>query len=58
MGGIGAKEYYIISACESAKVIWDCLKTAHEGTEQVKELMVDMFTTQYENFTMREGESI
>ena len=56
--GIGAEEYNRISACESAKEIWDCLKTAHEGTEQVKESKVDLLTTQYENFTMKEGESI
>ncbi|XP_049364246.1 uncharacterized protein LOC125829001 [Solanum verrucosum] len=41
-----------------AKEIWDSLRTAHKGTEQVKESKVDMLTTQYENFTMKEGESI
>jgi len=35
--GIGADEYNCISACASAKEIWDCLSTTHEGTEQVKE---------------------
>ena len=35
--GIGAEEFNRISACESAKDIWDCLRFAHEGTEQVKE---------------------
>ncbi|KAH0691227.1 hypothetical protein KY289_018585 [Solanum tuberosum] len=43
--GIGAEEYNRISACESTKEIWDCLRTVHEGTEQVKELKVDMLTT-------------
>ncbi|XP_069154614.1 uncharacterized protein [Solanum lycopersicum] len=47
-----------IQACESAKEIWDCLKTTHEGTEQVKESKIDMFTSLYENFKMKEGETI
>ena len=47
-----------MSACESAKEIWDRLKTAHEGTEQVKESKIDMLTSRYENFKMKEGETI
>lgn len=50
--GIGAKEYNRISAYESAKELQDCLKNAHEGTEQVKESKVDMFTSPYEDFIM------
>nr|XP_009778319.1 PREDICTED: uncharacterized protein LOC104227713 [Nicotiana sylvestris] len=30
--GIGLDEYNRISACESAKKIWEALQTAHEGT--------------------------
>lgn len=56
--GIGIEEYNQIFACESAKEIWDCLRTAHEGTEQVKESNMDILTTQYENFTMKERETI
>ncbi|XP_069150922.1 sporulation-specific protein 15-like [Solanum lycopersicum] len=56
--GIGPDEYNRVSACESAKEIWDCLLTAHEGTEQVKESKIDMLTSQYENFKMKEGETI
>ena len=37
---------------------WDCLKTAHEGTEQVKESKIDMLTSLYENFKIKEGETI
>ena len=43
--GIGPDEYNRVSACESAKEIWDCLLTAHEGTEQVKESKIDMLTS-------------
>ncbi|XP_069155736.1 uncharacterized protein [Solanum lycopersicum] len=32
--GIGPDEFNRVSACKSAKEFWDCLKTAHEGTEQ------------------------
>ncbi|XP_049366103.1 uncharacterized protein LOC125830957 [Solanum verrucosum] len=35
--GIGPNEYNKISACKTTKEIWDCLKTNHEGTTQVKE---------------------
>ena len=56
--GIGPDEYNRVSACESAKEIWDCLKTAHKGTEQVKESKIDMLTSRYENFKMKEGETI
>ena len=45
--GIGVDEYNRISACESAKKIWDCLQTTHEGTKKVKESKVNMLTTQY-----------
>ena len=30
--GIGPDEFNRVSACESAKEIWDCLKTANEET--------------------------
>ena len=48
--GIGAEEFNRISACESAKENWNCIRTAHEWTEQVKESKIDMLTSQYENF--------
>ncbi|XP_069144342.1 uncharacterized protein [Solanum lycopersicum] len=56
--GIGPDELNRVSAYESAKKIWDCLKTAHEGTEQVKESKIDMLTSSHENFKMKEGETV
>ncbi|XP_015162449.1 uncharacterized protein [Solanum tuberosum] len=56
--GIGTDEYNMISACENAKEIWDCLKIAHEGTTQVKESELDMLITRYEKFSIKEGETI
>lgn len=50
---IGTNDYYRTSACEFSKEIQDCLRTTQEGTTQVKELKVDMLTTQYEKFSIR-----
>ncbi|XP_070055285.1 uncharacterized protein [Nicotiana tomentosiformis] len=42
---IGPEEYNRISACQSAKEIWEALQTAHEGTTKVKQSNIDMLTT-------------
>jgi hypothetical protein len=34
--GVSKTEYGRISACQTAKEIWDCLEVAYEGTVQVK----------------------
>lgn len=54
---IGVNEYALISSCESAKEIWDLLKTGYEGTEETRKSKVDLFTTQFESFTIKERES-
>ncbi|XP_070048841.1 uncharacterized protein [Nicotiana tomentosiformis] len=56
--GIGPDEYNHISACQSAKEIWEALQTAHEGTAQVKQSKIDMLTTEFELFRMKDDESI
>ncbi|XP_070011150.1 uncharacterized protein [Nicotiana sylvestris] len=56
--GIGPDEYNRISACQSAKEIWEALQIAHEGTTQVKQSKIDMLTTEYELFRMKVDESI
>ncbi|XP_075084694.1 uncharacterized protein LOC142167952 [Nicotiana tabacum] len=56
--GISPDEYNRISACQSAKVIWEDLQTAHEGTTQVKQSKIDMLTTEYELFRMKDDEHI
>ncbi|XP_070013938.1 uncharacterized protein [Nicotiana sylvestris] len=43
---IGPDKYKRISACQSAKEIWEVLQTAHEGTTQVKQSKIDMLTTE------------
>ncbi|XP_075087573.1 uncharacterized protein LOC142169589 [Nicotiana tabacum] len=56
--GIGPDEYNRISACQSAKEIWEALQTAHEGITQVKQSKIGMLTTEYELFRMKGDESI
>ncbi|XP_075101977.1 uncharacterized protein LOC142177391 [Nicotiana tabacum] len=56
--GIGPDEYKWISACQSAKEIWEALQITHEGTTQVKQSKIDMLTTEYELFRMKDDESI
>ncbi|KAH0689265.1 hypothetical protein KY289_016623 [Solanum tuberosum] len=58
MCGIGENEYDLISSCESAKEIWNRLRIVYEGTEQTKKSKLDLLTTQFESFTLEEGESI
>ncbi|XP_070008350.1 uncharacterized protein [Nicotiana sylvestris] len=56
--GIGPEEYNRISTCDTVKKIWEALQTAHDGTTQVKQSKIDMLTTEYELFKMRDDESI
>ncbi|XP_070022557.1 uncharacterized protein [Nicotiana sylvestris] len=48
----------LISTYQSAKEIWEAFQTAHEGTRQVKQSNIDMLTTEYELFRMKDDESI
>ncbi|XP_075108818.1 uncharacterized protein LOC142180671 [Nicotiana tabacum] len=56
--GIGPDEYNRISAYETAEEIREALQTAHEGTTQVKQSKIDMLTTEYELFRMKDDEFI
>ena len=56
--GLDANEYNRISACESAKEIWDKLVVTYEGTSQVRETKINMLVHQYELFKMQPGETI
>ncbi|XP_070015810.1 uncharacterized protein LOC142174309 [Nicotiana tabacum] len=55
---IGPVEYNRFLACDTAKEIWEALQTAHEGTAQFKQSKIDMLTTEYELFRMKDDESI
>ncbi|XP_060210261.1 uncharacterized protein LOC132637139 [Lycium barbarum] len=56
--GIEPDEYNCVSSHETAKEIWEAFLTAHEGTSQVKQSKIDMLTTEYELFRMKDDESI
>ncbi|XP_070034485.1 uncharacterized protein [Nicotiana tomentosiformis] len=56
--GIGPYEYNKISTCQSTKDIWEALQIAQEGITQVKQSKIDMLTTEYELFRMKDDESI
>jgi len=56
--GISEEEYNRVSACTTAKEIWDNLELAYEGTSQVKQLRIALLTQKYEMFKMLDGEDI
>ncbi|MQL86510.1 hypothetical protein Taro_019047 [Colocasia esculenta] len=55
---LSKNEFNKISACKSAKEMWDKLRLTHEGTDKVKETRIDILVAQYERFQMQYGESI
>ncbi|XP_070017096.1 uncharacterized protein [Nicotiana sylvestris] len=56
--GLGPDEYSRIQSYTTAKEIWDTLQVAHERTPQVKRSRGTLLYSQYENFTMKGGETI
>ncbi|XP_075091988.1 uncharacterized protein LOC142172112 [Nicotiana tabacum] len=56
--GLGPYEYSRIQGCATAKQIWNTLQVAHEGTTQVKRYRGTLLYCQYDNFAMKEGETI
>ncbi|XP_070025539.1 uncharacterized protein [Nicotiana sylvestris] len=56
--GLGPDEYTRIQSCTTAKEIWDTLQVAHEGAPQLKGSRGTLLYSQYENFIMKEGETI
>ena len=55
---LGPSEFHKVSACPSAKHMWDQLRTTYEGTSLVKESKIGVLTREYELFFMKEGEDI
>jgi len=56
--GLGPEEYTRISECESARDIWNALRVAHEGTNQVKQSRIELLVRKYELFEMNEKETV
>ena len=50
-------EFSRVSACETAKEIWDTLKTTHEGTSLVKIQKLQMLTSRFDSIHMEENEN-
>jgi hypothetical protein len=48
----------LISTCRSAKDAWDKLQTMFEGTSAVRIAKLQMSTTQFEELTMGEYETV
>jgi len=56
--GLGPDEYTWISECKSAKEMWNALRAAHEGTNQVKQSKIELLMRKYELFEMSGKEAI
>ena len=56
--GLSREEYNGIEHLRSAKEIWECLKTKHEGTSQVKNKKLQILGREYELFEMKPYEKI
>ena len=56
--GLSATEYNKVSACRTAKAVWDRLEVTYEGTTEVKEATISLLEQRHHNFKMIPGESI
>ena len=55
---LSPSEYSKISACKTAKEMWNKLEIMHEGTNQVNECKLQILVHEYELFRMNENETI
>ncbi|MFW5439018.1 hypothetical protein, partial [Paenibacillus apiarius] len=53
-----SEEFNRVSGCDTAQDIWNTLEITHEGTSQVKQAKLEMLVSRYENFMMKDGETI
>jgi hypothetical protein len=53
-----AQEFNKVRNIQIAKVIWDTLKEAHEGTEYVRQGKMDLINGKLELFFMKDGDTI
>src|SRR3954466_8716895 len=51
-------EFFRVSACTTAKEIWDTLVETHEGTTEVKRSRLNTLSQEYELFRMKPRETI
>jgi hypothetical protein len=57
-GSLCAQEFNKVWNIQIAKVIWDTLKEAHEGTEHVRQGKTDLLNGELELFFMKDGETV
>uniref|UniRef100_K3Y2J4 DUF4219 domain-containing protein n=1 Tax=Setaria italica TaxID=4555 RepID=K3Y2J4_SETIT len=57
-GSFCAQEFNKVRSVEVAKVIWDTLKEAHEGIDQVREGKMDLIHGELEHFIMLKEETM
>ena len=55
---LSVNEYDLISSCESSKEMWDLSRTTYKGTDETRISKINLFTTQFESFIVKEGLSI
>ncbi|KAK1385647.1 CCHC-type domain-containing protein [Heracleum sosnowskyi] len=58
LNGLSSTELRKVSACTSAKQVWDTIKVSHEGTSKVREVKLDLLLSDYESFRLEKDESI
>ena len=55
--GVPTDEFHRISHVKTAKEVWTILETTYEGTKKVKDAMLQMLTTQFEEIKISDDES-
>jgi hypothetical protein len=57
-GSLCAQEFNKVQNIQIAKVIWDTLKEAHEGTEHVRQGKMGLINRELELFFLKDGETV
>nr|ABA98030.2 retrotransposon protein, putative, Ty1-copia subclass [Oryza sativa Japonica Group] len=57
LSALSGSDFNRVDGIESAKVIWDTLRSLHEVTDSVSEFKVEILKGQFERFVMLDGES-
>jgi hypothetical protein len=57
-GSLCAHEFNKVRNIQIAKVIWDTLKEAHEGTEHVRQGKMDLINGEHELFFFKDAEIV
>ena len=55
--GVSIDEFHRMSHVKSAKEVWTILETTYEGTKKVRDIKLQMLTTQFEEVKMNDDES-